>query len=455
MGMDSDTPVSPTQVFIPPGPTKGEIVLHLPSLLGNFMGALQKCVEQYGDVVLLPFKPPTYFINHPEDIKHILVTNNKNYRKTRAFKIGRKVFGNGLLTSDEPLHTQQRRILQPIFQRQHVSVFGQLMIETVIGQMDSRWKSGKIIDVASEMTRMTISIVTKALFGMDISHEAPQLQKALTICQRHIERQNRLGFGIPEHWPTPGNRRYDRSVALFDHVMDRIIQAKKLDHAGTRDLLTMLLESTHGNGSTMTDKQIRDEIVTFLLAGHETTANALSWTWYLLATHPEAEERLSNELRSVLGGNLPDATHLPLLKYTGMVFAESLRLYPPVWRLGRTAIDGDSLPSGVHIPARSEIVIHTFIAHRNPRYFPEPDRFDPERFSDENVKRRPPFTYFPFGGGSRICIGEDFAKMEGTLLIAAISQQYTLRLVPGQKVRPEPLITLRPKRGIKMKLERR
>jgi len=234
-----------------------------------------------------------------------------------------------------------------------------------------------------------------------------------------------------------------------------MIQTRKAKPTGARDLLSMLLEPTNGNGSGMTDRQIRDEIVTFLLAGHETTANALSWIWYLLAAHPEEEKRLENEVREVLGGKRPEVTHLPALKYAGMIFSESLRLFPPVWRLGRTAIGDDMLPGGVHIPARSEIVIHVFIAHRNPRYFPEPDRFDPERFSDEASKNRPPFTYFPFGGGSRICIGEEFARMEALLLMAAISQRYKLHLVPGQKIKPEPLITLRPRNGILMKLEDR
>lgn len=419
------------------------------------MGTLRKCVERYGDVVLLPFSPPTYFINDPADIKHVLVTNSGNYHKTRALRIGRRIFGNGLLTSEKPFHTDERRILQPLFTKQSIVSFGKLMVDTTLEHLERSWCPRGVIDISEEVTRITLSIVTKALFGIDVSSDSPKLRRALTIAQRHIERQNKLGITVPEHWPTLGNLRYKRAVALFDHVFEETIRRRKSNHTEQRDLLSLILEAAREDPELMNEKQIRDETVTFLLAGLDTTANGLVWTLYLLATHSDVEQKLLEELDLVLAGAPPDVSHLPMLKYTAMVFAESLRLYPPVWRLGRTAINADHLPSGVPIPAHSEIVIHTFITHRDPRYYNHPDQFIPERFSAEAVRTRPQFSYFPFGGGPRICIGGEFAKMEAALVIAAAMQRYKMHLVPGQRIIPEPLITLRPRHGIKMFLELR
>jgi cytochrome P450 len=279
----------------------------------------------------------------------------------------------------------------------------------------------------------------------------------MNVMQRHVTRQFRSFIALltPQFIPTPGNLKFNRAMQRLDAIIYAMIRARRESGKQPEDVLSALLDAKDENDKPMNDQQIRDEALTLFLAGHDTTANALSWTWYLLAQHPEVEARLHAEVDDVLASRLPSPADLPKLVYTEMVFSEAMRLYPPGYLLSRTALGDDMLPCGVKIPAGTDVWMSPYVVHRDPRLFPNPERFDPERFSEKARQARHPFAYFPFGGGSRSCIGESFARMEGVLLLAAIAQRFKMELVPGQTIVPEPLVTLRPKNGIVMRLSKR
>jgi cytochrome P450 len=424
-------------------------------LVMDYLSVIKKCVERYGDTVVLPFKWPTYFLNDPEDIRHILVTNHRNYVKARGLKLGRRFLGEGLLTSEAPKHTERRKLLQPSFHKEKIASLGRLMANTATSQVENRWQAGTVADISTELARVTLAVVTKALFSRDLSDETTNVQAALTICQHYIEHRVRFGWGLPEHWPTPMNRRYRNAIAVFHELIRTLILTRRNSGQTSSDLLSVLLEARDERGEPLTDNEIRDELVTMLLAGHETTANALSWAFFLLATNRNAEEQFHAEIDHVFGKGPIDVGKATGLRYTDAVFAESLRLYPPVWRIGRRAINADTLPGGLHLPPNAEIAMHLFVAHRNPKYFPDPERFLPERFLNGGQHTRPRFSYFPFGGGPRICIGEDFARLEAAIILGVIGQRFRLTLEPGQRIKADPLITLKPKYGIRMRIHGR
>jgi cytochrome P450 len=321
-------------------------------------------------------------------------------------------------------------------------------------EMLERWdamaRSGESFDVAAEMTRLTLQIVAKALFSADVSDDAEAIGAALTEVNRQLGEFSLLDM----FWmiPTPRKRRFRAAVQTLDEVVGKIIDARRRATYRNEDLLSMLLEAVDEETSKgMTPRQVRDEVLTLLLAGHETTANALAWTWYLLARNLAAENKLHDEIASTLGERAPGAPDLPQLRYTRMVIEESMRLYPPAWAISRNAIGEDEI-GGYPVRPRTNIIICSFVTHRHPSFWEEPERFDPERFSSERSQRRPDFAYLPFGGGPRICIGNVFATTEAQLVVATIAQRYRLRLVPGHPVELHPLITLRPRHGIRMTL---
>lgn len=427
------------------------------------------CAETYGDVVQIRYGVAVdlvwrrwgtagYILNHPTDIKHVLVTNQRNYPKFPFPPAGQRVFGQGLLTSEEPLHLQQRRIIQPFFHDRCISGYADVMILKTEERLE-RWKDGTTVNVFQEMTALTLAIVSKTLFNMDIGDEANDLGEAVTVGLYHIHQRQMSFVGffpIVEYLPTHANRQFREALRRLDHTIFRIIRARRTGGEQPDDLLSMLLQARDEEGNTMSDQQVRDEVLTLILAGHETTANALAWTWYLLSQHPNVESQLLGELRDVLRGRLPSTADVPKLVYTEMVFAEAKRLYPPVWGLSpRTSLRTDVLPSGSTIPAGDVVYIIPYVVHRNPRLFPDPERFDPERFSPAAKHQRPEYAYFPFGGGSRRCIGEAFAWMEGILILATIAQRFKMTLPATQTIVPEPLVTLRPKNGIKIQLHKR
>jgi cytochrome P450 len=320
----------------------------------------------------------------------------------------------------------------------------------------ARWQDGETLDMAQEMMSLTLAIVGKTLFDADVEGEAKTIGGALTDIMHMFDRLTTPFPWLLELLPLPSNRRFARARARLDETIYRIINERRATGEDRGDLLSMLLlaTDTEGDGTGMSDQQLRDEAMTIFLAGHETTANALTWAWYLLAQHPEVEARLHEEIDGVLAGRLPTADDFPRLRYTEMVLAEAMRLYPPAWAIGRRAIS-DYQIGDYTVPARAIILMSPYVMHRTPRYYPDPLAFDPERWTPAAREARPKFAYFPFGGGPRVCIGEGFAWMEGVLLIATIAQQWRMRLVPGQTVAPQPMITLRTKNGIRMRLEKR
>ena len=323
-------------------------------------------------------------------------------------------------------------------------------------QFRDRWSAGSTVDVASEMMRLTLAVVGKTLFSADIEAEAPEIGEALTIVLKMFRMLMMPFSEYVQKLPLPSIRRFEKAGARLDKTIYGLIHERRRSGEDTGDLLSMLLlaHDEEADGSGMTDKQVRDEALTLFLAGHETTANALTWTWYLLSQNPECERRLHAEIDSELGGRVPGMADLPQLRYTEMVFAEAMRLYPPAWAIGRMAKGAYQL-GGIPIAAKSICILSPYVMQRDARWFPDPERFDPGRWTPEAREARPKFSYFPFGGGARVCIGERFAWMEGVLMIAAIAQKWKLRLAKDQRVEPLPLITLRTKYGMRMMVEPR
>lgn len=414
-----------------------------------FLGAL---AEQYGDIVRVPLGAETlYLFNHPDLVHDVLVTNHRNFHKGRGLERAKMLLGEGLLTSEGEFHLRQRRLSQPAFHRQRIAAYGATMASYAADRRD-RWHAGQVIDAHREMMGLTLAIVGKTLFDADVEHEAGEIGEALTTTFESLNIWFFLPFGeLLERLPLPTTLRFRKARARLDATIYRLIEERRRSGADRGDLLSMLLiaQDTEGDGGRMTDLQLRDEAMTIFLAGHETTANALTWTWYLLSQHPDIEARFHAEIDSALGGRVPNVEDMSRLPYTRMVLAESMRLYPPAWTVGRRALAPFDV-RGYTVPARSIILLCQYLMHRDARWFPDPARFDPDRWTAERQAERPRFAYFPFGGGPRVCIGEQFAWMEGVLLLATIAQRWQLRLVPGHPVALQPIITLRPKCGMKM-----
>jgi cytochrome P450 len=419
----------------------------------SLVAYLADLAREYGDVVHLPLRRPTYMLRDPADIKRVLVSNYANYHKTGGLRVGKELFGDGLVTSEIPLHPRQRRLIQPLFQRRTIAGFAELMTRSARRRTDG-WPHGGTIELGQEMMQVTLAIVGQVLFGADLTRDAQHIGNAFLRSQVEITRAQH-GLPVPRVFRSPGRRRFRRAVRSIDDYVFGLIADRRSRSSASRDLLALLLESRGEDGRPMDERLVRDETVTALMAGHETVSNGLVWTFYLLARHPEVERRVVDELDRVLGGRSPTADDLPSMTYTEMVFAESLRLYPPAWTLARRALQPDVLPGGLPLSAGDEVILPQYVCHRNPKYFPDPERFDPQRFDPEAGKDRPQFAYFPFGGGPRYCVGEPFARLEASLLIAAILQQHALELVPGQDIVPQALISMRPRNGIRMRVRRR
>lgn len=440
----------------PPGPRR---TFPLSGLLAYRKGPLpffQNLAAQYGDIAYFRLGPQeAFFLNHPDYIKDVLVTNHQRFHKGLALQRAKRLLGEGLLTSEDEFHRRQRRLAQPAFHRARVASYAGVMTDYA-SQTRARWHDGDQLDLSEEMMRLTLGIVGKTLFDADVVSDAREVGEAMTVVMDLFNTITIPFFELLQKLPLPQLRRFDSAKAKLDAIIYRLIEERRRSGEDRGDLLSMLLlaQDTEGDGGAMSDVQLRDEVMTIFLAGHETTANALTWTWYLLSQNPEAEARLHQEIDLVLAGRLPEFEDVAQLKYTEMVLAESMRLFPPAWALGRLALEDFEL-GGYVVPKKSLVLMSQYVMHRDPRYFAEPLRFDPERWTPEARESRPQFSYFPFGGGPRRCIGEGFAWMEGVLLIAAIAQQWQMRLVPNHAVALKPVITLRPKHGMRMTLTRR
>ena len=441
---------------LPPGPPSKFLGLSFLSFRKDPIGFLSSTTRRYGDLVGFRFGTQwAVFINNPDLIKDVLVTHDHAFGKGRGLLRAKRLLGEGLLTSEGSFHRRQRRLAQPAFHRQRVQGYGTVMTHYA-DQLRQSWQEGSTLDIDHEMMRLTLAIVAKTLFDADVTGEAEAIGQALTTTMESW-RQLMLPFAeLLEKLPLPVFRRFREARDRLDATIYRIIKERRADPTDRGDLLSMLMaaQDSEGDGTSMSDLQLRDELMTLFLAGHETTANLLTWTWYLLSQHPEVESKLHEELNTVFSGRLPQPEDLPQLTYTEKVVAESMRLYPPAWIIGRRTLQEYEV-SSYRLPPNTLILLSPFIMHRDERYHSDPQQFEPERWAPEAKAARPRFSYFPFGGGSRQCIGESFAWMEGILLVATLAQRWRMRLRPGHRVAPRPLVTLRPKFGMKMKIERR
>ncbi len=434
----------------PPGPTRryfGQLTL---SFFRDRLGFLTRMAREHGDIARFELGSETlYLFNHPDLIRDTLVTNQRNFKKGRGLERAKMLLGEGLLTSEGEAHLRQRRMVQPAFHKQRIAGYGDVMRDYAVRRC-GQWRAGMAFDLHTEMMALTLAIVGRALFAADVEHEAPDIGEALTAAFEAFNFTALLPFGdLLERLPIPSMRRFQRGRARLDETIYRMIAERRERQDDRGDLLSMLLlaQDVEGDGGGMSNQQLRDEVMTLFLAGHETTANALTWTWYLLAGHPEVEARLHAEVDAL--GHDPSADDLPQLPLARRIVAESMRLYPPAWIIGRRAL-GDFEAGGYTIPRHSIVITSPWVTHHDARWFPEPERFDPERWTPERMAERPKFSYFPFGGGTRVCVGEPFAWMEMILVLATVARRWRLGMAPSHRVEPQGILTLRPRFGMRM-----
>jgi len=434
-----------------------------PDLIGGHFRSFRKDPTGFltrqaalGDVGYFRLGPqPGYSIFHPDLIRDILTVNAQKFIKGRALQRAKVLLGEGLLTCEGAFHLRQRRMIQPAFHRNRIAEYSRSMVEHAVRTADS-WADGDVRDIDKEMMHLTLRIVGQTLFSADVEDEADEVGQAMTTV---TELFNFLLLPFSE-WlqriPIPPTRRFNRARDTFNSIIFGMIDERRRSGEDKGDLLSMLLlAQDEDDASVMTDEQVRDEVLTLFLAGHETTANAMVWTWYLLSQNAEKEAHLHAELEQVLCGRSPTIDDIPQLKYTEAVFAESMRLFPPAWTVGRLSIE-DHEVGEYSVPSGSLLLASQYVLHRDPRFWDQPESFIPERWEMQSVKEAgQKFIYFPFGGGVRRCIGEGFAWTEGILLLATLAQRWKLRIVPDQKVALHPMITLRPKFGMRMVCQKR
>jgi cytochrome P450 len=425
-------------------------ILPVGGFLINNLGTIHK---RFPDIVHLKVGVADFYLpTNPDLVQEILVTKQRDFIKGRYLQRTKKVFGEGLLTSEGDFHHRQRRLVQPAFHQDRIASYARIMTSYAEREMSS-WKDGQVLDIHTEMMRFTMSIVAKCLFGTDIRTESSQITKDLTTTIEYFNRLSSPLSNILQKLPT--NKKYESAVKRIDSMVRGLIEKRRSSNENQSDLMSMLLRAKDQDGTTMTDQQIRDEVLILFTAGHETTANALTWTWYLLSENPSVEKRLHDEVDSVIPKDqVPRTEDANSLQYTRQVFTESMRLYPPAWIVPREAIRDCEIGRYL-IPKGGQVVVSQFVNHHDPRFFPDPERFDPDRWAPEDEKNLPKFAYFPFGGGSRSCVGEPFAWMEGILLLATIGRKWSMRHLKNHKVEMHPRITLRPRYGMKMMLHQR
>ncbi len=437
----------------PPGPPPRFLIGNLPLFNADPLAIYTHWAREFGDIFYYRAAwMDVYFLNHPSLIETVLVSQSQNFAKDKVIQNSRWFLGEGLLTNEGSGWLRQRRLCQPAFHRERMTSYGQTMA-AYAEDMLAEWHAGAVRDVHQEMMQLTMRIVAKVLFGLEVKADTERVAGALNALMRHTSGGRMILPPILRHLPVPALMRVKRAVRELDEIVNRIIRQRRASGEDTGDLLSMLMAARDEDGSGMNDRQLRDEVLTFLLAGHETTAVSLSWTWYLLSQNPEVEQQLHQELNQVLNGRTPQPEDLARLPYTDKVVKESMRLYPPAWSLARTVVKEIEL-GGYRIPAGANVVMSPWILHRDPRFFPQPEQFNPERWTPDLQQRLPKFAYFPFGGGPRLCIGASFAVMEANLLLAAIAQRFQLRMAPGRPVSALPSITLRPRNGIWMSLSK-
>jgi cytochrome P450 len=420
--------------------------------------------HEYGHAVRYPLGPFRFHLfTDPDAVQHVLVGNHGNYGKdTFQYRLLSRITGDGLLTMDGPAWLARRRLAQPSFHRARVSEFAPTFTryaEELVERWDAPSRAGVPIDIAEEMMHVALQAVVKTMFGADVGDRAGALWRATLEVLHHIMFQARTLGLLPPWLPTPGNRRFRRALAVLDEVIYHTIRERQragpAASAGPPDLLQRLMDANdEESGLQLSDRQLRDEMITLLIAGHETVASALTWTWHLLAETPEADAKLYSEVQQTVGDRLPTGDDLPRLVHTRAVFEEAMRLYPPAWVITRRAREDDDV-QGYRVPRGALVVLSPYATQRHPDFWSEPERFDPARFLPGAAPDRHRYAYFPFGGGPHLCIGNHYALVEATLMIATIARRYRLETLPDQTVTVDPGVTLQPRGGLPMLLRRR
>src|SRR6266705_2809250 len=440
----------------PPGP-KGQLI---GGVMREFnrdtLGFIERAQREYGDVVWMRFLyVPALFLYQPDDIEYVLATTQKNFIKSMSVRSNffQRLVGNGLLTSHGDYWKRQRRLSQPAFHRERIATYADAMVNYTT-RLISSWQAGESRDIHRDMIKLTLEIVVRCLFSADVSNDVDEVGATLKELVKPFASQATLKWILNNRLPTPYHFRFHALAEKIDKVIYRIIAERRATEKDEGDLLSMLLAAHDEDGSQMSDRQLRDEVITLFLAGHETTALTLAWAWYLLGTNPETERKFHAELDEVLGGREPAFADLPRLKLTEQIAKESMRLYPPAYGLGREAIE-DCEIGGYQVRAGVQIFMFQWATQRDSRFYDEPLAFKPERWTNEFFDRLPKYAYFPFGGGPRACIGASFAMMEIILVLATIGQKFRLELVPDHTITILPAMSLRPKEGIKVTLGKR
>src|SRR5688572_26107923 len=439
-----------------PGPRGLPILGVMPEMVGEMLVLFTNTARDYGGIARFKLLNKNYLlVTNPDYVKYILQDNYKNYIRGRSVETGRVLLGNGLPLTDGDFWLRERRLLQPAFHRERLAILTSTaanVIDSFIQNWEQSAQKGQSLDVDEEMMRLTLTVIIKSMFSADIDDKIQSLSHAFNVASKFMLWRSQQMWAPPLSVPIPRNVEYNRAFqVLNDTIYPLIAEARKNPKD---DLLGMLLAMRdEETGEGMTDQQARDEVVTIFFAGHETTAASLAWAFYLLSEHLEVEERVRDEVKAILNGRIPTFAELPKLTYTQRVIQEVLRLYPAAYLFAREAVTEDVI-DGYPIPPKTLIFITPFITHRDPNYWPDPERFDPNRFTPEQVSSRPRHIYYPFGEGPHVCIGNNFALMEMQLILAMALQRFRLRLVPGHPIALKPEATLRSKHGMKMKVEK-
>jgi cytochrome P450 len=439
----------------PPGPTQRWLFGNLKEFSHDQLGSLARWARQYGDVVSARFGPRRIiFLNHPDLVEEVLVSQHRKFIKHYRLRKSARALGQGLVTSEGELWRSQRKLAQPAFHRERINRYAQSMV-SFTEQMLASWADGQVRDVHADMMTLTLEIVAKTLFDSEIGGKSADARAAMEILERGFIARTRRLMAPPIWLPTPLNMRLERAVRRLEQIIFAIIAERRRSREDRGDLLSMLLHAQdQESGRRMSDQLLRDEVMTLFMAGHETTANTLAWAWLFVARQPDVEARLHEELDRTLAGRTPTVADLPQLAFAERIITETLRVHPTVWMVGREAIEPVEL-GGYRIPVGMTVFMPQWVIHRDPRWYDDPEVFRPQRWADGLMQRIPRYAYFPFGGGPRICIGNNFAMMEATLILATIAQKYRMALAPDADIKLLPSMTLRPAHGIKVVLEER
>lgn len=442
-----------TEAEVPPGPDGWPLIGNTRAFASDRLGFLTRVANTYGDVVRTPMAIGDFYaLFHPDHVRHVLVDNNKNYIKGDLFQRNLGFLGTGVLNAEGEAWRRQRHAVEPAFHPQRIEEYASFMTAYTERLLKS-WADGEVLNVHADMMDLTLEIVARALFDVDLRAVGDDVSRALEDIMAATRRRSSRIVDVPDWVPTPTNRTLSQAERTLDAIVADIIgERRQADDTG--DVVSALLRADTTDGDRMSDRQIRDEVMTLLLAGHETTAQALTYTWYLLANNPSVEARLLEELEATLGGATPTVDVVEDLEYTERVVRESMRLYPPVWGILREPVEDDVI-GGYRLPAGATVGIYQWVIHRDPRFYDDPLTFDPDRWTDDFRRELHPFAYFPFSGGPRRCLGDRFAMLEAQLIVATIAQRYHLEAVTGGSLELAPSITLRPANGLQLRVRKR